>query len=110
MTLIGFTLVGNVLGLTPAIIWNTDRRRLTDEWNTNRRSIIAAGILAPLGYTLVLSALTTSQVSYVAPAREVGIVIGTAMGVLWLGEGYGLMRIWGSALIVAGVMVLALSP
>ena len=110
MTLIGFTLVGNVLGLTPAIIWNTDRRRVTDEWNTHRRSIVAAGILAPLGYTLVLIALTTSQVSYVAPAREVGIVIGTAMGVLWLGEGYGLMRIWGSALIVAGVMVLALSP
>jgi uncharacterized membrane protein len=71
---------------------------------------VAAGFLAPLGYTLVLIALTTSKVSYVAPAREVGIVLGTAMGVLWLGEGYGLTRIWGSALVVAGVITLALAP
>jgi uncharacterized membrane protein len=110
MTLIAFTLIGNVVGLSPAIIWNTDRKRLASEWSAHNRSIVSAGILAPLGYTLVLIALTTSQVSYVAPAREVGIVIGTAMGVLWLGEGYGLTRIWGSVLIVAGVMILALAP
>jgi uncharacterized membrane protein len=110
MTLIAFTLIGNVVGLSPAIIWNTDRKRLASEWSNHGRSIVAAGVLAPLGYTLVLIALTTSQVSYVAPAREVGIVMGTAMGVLWLGEGYGLNRIWGSVLIVAGVMILALAP
>ncbi len=110
MTLIGFTLIGNVVGLTPAIIWATDASRLRTEWRTHRLSIVAAGLLAPLGYTLVLIALTTSKVSYVAPAREVGIVLGTAMGVLWLGEGYGLTRIWGSGLVVAGVITLALAP
>jgi drug/metabolite transporter (DMT)-like permease len=109
MTLIGFTLIGNVIGLSPAV-WSAERADITEEWSQSRGSILAAGILAPLGYTLVLIALTTSQVSYVAPAREVGIVMGTAMGVLWLGEGYGFMRIWGSVLIVAGVMTLALAP
>jgi uncharacterized membrane protein len=52
----------------------------------------------------------TSRVSYIAPAREVGIVLGTAMGVLLLGEGYGLTRIWGAALIVAGCITLGLAP
>jgi drug/metabolite transporter (DMT)-like permease len=110
MTLIAFTLGGNVLGLMPAIIWGTEPGQIKAEWGAHRTSILVAGVLAPLGYTLVLLALTTSQVSYVAPAREVGIVAGAAMGVLWLGEGYGMTRIWGSALIVAGVITLALAP
>ncbi len=110
VTLIAFTLIGNVVGLTPSVFFNGDRTYLAEEWRIHNRSIVAAGILAPLGYVMVLIALTTSQVSYVAPAREVGIVIGTAMGVLWLGEGYGLMRIWGSVLLVAGVVLLAVAP
>jgi uncharacterized membrane protein len=67
-------------------------------------------VAAPLGYTLVLIALTTSRVSYIAPAREVGIVLGAALGVILLGEGYGLTRIWGAALIVAGCLTLGLAP
>jgi drug/metabolite transporter (DMT)-like permease len=110
ITLIGFTLIGNVIGLTPTIVRETGRELVTSEWKAHRRSIVAAGVLAPVGYTLVLIALTTSQVAYVAPAREIGIVIGTAMGVLWLGEGYGLTRIWGSVLIVMGAMLLAVAP
>jgi uncharacterized membrane protein len=103
-------MIGNFLGLTPAIILTVEPRRIRSEWEAHKRSIVAAGILAPLGYALVLIALTTSQVSYIAPAREVGIVLGAAMGVWLLGEGYGLNRIWGAALIVAGVVTLALAP
>jgi len=49
-------------------------------------------------------------VSYIAPTREVGIVIGTVLGVVLLGEGYGITRVWGSGLIVAGVLTVALAP
>ena len=77
------------------------------EWRLRGRSIVTAGILVPLAYTLVLAALTTSQVSYVAPVREVGIVIGAFLGVVFLGEGYGITRVLGSALIVGGVLGLA---
>jgi len=83
---------------------------LNCEWRRDWPRIVAAGILAPVGYLLVLVALTTTRVSYVAPSREIGIVLGTAMGVLLLGEGYGLSRIWGSAFVVAGVIVIALAP
>jgi uncharacterized membrane protein len=59
---------------------------------------------------LVLAALTSSRISYVAPAREFGIVIGAVLGVVRLGEGYGPWRVIGSLLIVGGVVVLAAAP
>jgi drug/metabolite transporter (DMT)-like permease len=109
VTLSLFDVSGNVLGLLPAVIaasWGELRK----EWDLDRARIVGAGLLAPVGYLLVLIALTTTRVSYIAPSREVGIVIGTAMGVLLLHEGFGLTRIWGSTLVVAGVVVIALAP
>ncbi len=80
------------------------------EWRERRRSVVAVGILAALGYVLVLVALTTSRVSYVAPTREVSIVLGVAMGVVLLGEPHGVPRIAGSLLVAAGVVLLGLAP
>lgn len=108
VTLNQFSLLGYVVLLAPLAY--RARGPLRDEWRENRASIIAAGILAPLAYLLVLIALTTSRVSYVAPAREVGIVLGALLGVAVLGEGYGRARIVGSVLIVAGVLTLGLAP
>lgn len=106
VTLNGFSMAGHFLVLTPfvAALGTTGMR---NEWRLRGRSIVAAGLLVPLAYTLVLAALTTSQVSYIAPVREVGIVIGAFLGVVFLGEGYGITRVLGSALIVAGVIGLA---
>ncbi|MBX6773155.1 MAG: EamA family transporter [Chloroflexi bacterium] len=70
-------------------------------------AVIAAGILAPLAYLLVLIALTFSQIAYVAPAREIGIVIGTALGTTSLKEPHSINRLIGSFLIVTGVFGLA---
>jgi drug/metabolite transporter (DMT)-like permease len=109
VTLSSFDTFGNVLGLLPALAV-AGAAALNREWHRDWPRIVAAGILAPLGYLLVLVALTTTRVSYVAPSREIGIVLGTAMGVLLLGEGYGLTRIWGSGLVVVGVVVIALAP
>ncbi|HUF54219.1 MAG TPA: EamA family transporter [Dehalococcoidia bacterium] len=110
LTVNGFAMAGNFIFLTPFALLAVERDILMREWTTKWRDIIAAGILAPLGYVLVLIALTTSRVSYIAPAREVGIVLGAALGVLVLGEGYGMTRIWGSVLIVAGCIVLGVAP
>ena len=105
MTLIIFSMAANFLVLAPLA-----RGRAADEWRKDWRPIVLAGVLTSVSYAFILIALTTSQVSYVAPSREIGIVFGTAMGVFLLGEGYGLTRIWGSALIVCGVIVLAVAP
>jgi uncharacterized membrane protein len=111
VTLNGFSMAGHMLVLTPlALYLGGGTGTIREEWRTHGRSAVVAGVLAPLGYLMVLAALTTSRISYVAPAREIGIVLGAAMGVLLLHEGYGSARIAGAALIVAGVITLAVAP
>ena len=109
LTLNQFAMAGHALILAP-IALRHGGRAVRHEWRERRGSILAAGVLAPLAYVLVLVALTTSRISYVAPVREVGIVIGAMLGVMLLGEGYGRWRIAGSLTILAGVLTLALAP
>ncbi|HSP55463.1 MAG TPA: DMT family transporter [Dehalococcoidia bacterium] len=107
VTLNGFSMAGHFLVLTPVVL-AAGTAAVNTEWRMRGGSIVAAGLLVPLAYTLVLAAMTTSQVSYIAPVREVGIVIGAFLGVVFLGEGYGVTRVLGSALIVAGVIGIAI--
>ncbi|HLZ08183.1 MAG TPA: DMT family transporter [Chloroflexota bacterium] len=80
------------------------------EFRERPAAVIAAGVLAPLAYLLVLQALTFSRVAYVAPAREIGIVFGTLLGVRSLHEPFPINRLVGAGFIVAGVFGLALAP
>ena len=65
-------------------------------------------MLVPAAYILVLTAMSFSPVSYVAPAREVSILIGTLMGTHLLSEGQSRRRIAAAATMVVGVVALAL--
>ena len=73
-------------------------------------SIFAVALLLFLAYGLVLSALQFSQISYIWPSREVGIVVGVTLGALVLKEPFGQGRILGSLLIVVGLAFLVLAP
>ncbi len=108
VTLNQFSIGGYVFLLWPLAY--RARQPLREEWRARGWTIVAAGVLAPLAYILVLVALTTSRVSYVAPAREVGIVLGALLGIVLLHEGYSRARIAGALLIVAGVLTLGLAP
>lgn len=92
--------------LTPAAL----RRRafVREVWRLHRREVIVVAAIAPLAYILVLTALAASPVSYVAPAREASILIGTIFGVRLLREGNTRARVLGALAIVAGLMGLAL--
>jgi len=75
------------------------------EWRLNRWSIVAAGCLSLVSYLLVLYALSLERVSYVGPARNLGIVFSVVLGAAFLGEKHGPVRLLGAALIVAGVAI-----
>ncbi len=107
--LMQFTSLGYLLILAPMALANRGKR-LRGEWSQNRVAIISAGLLSPAAYILVLFALTTSQVSYIGPSREVGIVLGAVLGVFFLREGFGISRIGGSLLVLIGVLTLGLAP
>lgn len=80
---------------------------LKDQWSQNRLFIIAVGVLSPLAYTLVLYAMMRAPLSYVAPVRELSMLIGVFVGARLLREGYSFARIAGTALMVLGVVMLA---
>jgi uncharacterized membrane protein len=56
----------------------------------------------------VLTALSFTPVSYIAPAREVSIVIGAFLGAKVLKEADGSRRVWAAVAMAAGVIALAL--
>jgi drug/metabolite transporter (DMT)-like permease len=84
------------------------RDALAYAWREERRAVLGIGLLEPGAYMMVLAALTLAPVSYVAPAREMSILIGAAMGAHLLGERDGGRRLAGAGAIVAGVFLLAL--
>jgi drug/metabolite transporter (DMT)-like permease len=78
------------------------------EWRTNRAAVLAVAGLSPLAYMLVLTALAISPVSYVAPAREIGILFGVLLGARTLAEADIGKRSIAAILMVGGVIALAL--
>jgi len=81
--------------------------RVRAEWRLNRRSIVVAGVSSLISYLLVLYALSRERVTYVGPARNLGIVFSVVLGALVLGERHTPMRLAGSVLIITGIAVAA---
>jgi drug/metabolite transporter (DMT)-like permease len=97
--------VGRALLLTPLAIKYSDQT--VTEWREHKYEAIACAVLIPFAYILVLTAMQFTPVSYVAPAREISILIGTAMGARLLGEGDVQRRLAGACAMVLGVVGLA---
>lgn len=98
--------VGRALLLTPLAVKYSDQTML--EWREHKYEAIACAVLIPLAYILVLTAMQFTPVSYVAPAREISILIGTVMGARLLGEGDVRRRLAGACAMVLGVVGLAI--
>jgi drug/metabolite transporter (DMT)-like permease len=97
--------LGRTVLLTPLALrqWENTRK----EWRTHRVEAVGVALLVPLSYILVLTAMQFTPVSYVAPAREISILIGTAMGTRLLAEGDVSRRLLGACAMVLGVVALS---
>lgn len=94
--------------LAPTILRNRDgaMQAMQGRWLL----AIAVGLLSPLGYILVLGALSLgAPLSIVAPAREMSMMIGALFGMLILGERVGAPRLAGCAVLLGGVLLLGSS-
>ena len=105
-----FLSIGTAAMLAPYILLHKGVDSVRTEWRANAVPITIAGLLTFAAYGLVLTAFSLSRVSYVAPAREVGIVISVMLGVFLLKEPFGRGRLLGSGFIVAGLALIAFSP
>ena len=105
-----FLTLGSAVGIAPYVLHQHGLAPIKQEWRENAWPIVVAGFLVFAAYGLVLTAFSLSRVSYISPAREVGIVVAVLMGVILLKEPFGRGRLLGSGVIVAGLVSIALSP
>ena len=101
---------GNVLRIAvlAPMAWR-DRTGLLTEVKKYRMPILIVAVLGPLGYILVLFAMKHAPIGHVAPMRELATLIGTYFGARLLKEQVTAIRLVGAALIVSGVVALAVT-
>jgi drug/metabolite transporter (DMT)-like permease len=80
-------------------------------WRRAHRAarVAACALLGTAAYLFVLTALRISPVSYVSPVREMSVVIGAWIGVRFMGEPGGALRIVASLLVALGVLTIAVA-
>ena len=101
---------GTAIAFVPYVLMTHGAQSIRSEWRVNAVSIVGVALLSFLAYGLILTALTFSRVSYIAPSREVGIVFGVLLGIVVLREPFGRGRLLGSGFLVVGLVIIALSP
>lgn len=92
--------------LTP-FAWRR-RAEVAREWREHRWHALAVAVLASTGYVLILTAMRFTPISYIAPAREISIVIGAFFGAKLLKETDAPRRLLAAAGMAAGIIALAL--
>ena len=97
--------LGRVLFLSPIAL--RQRNEVFKIWSSHRWETIGVALLNPLSYILVLTALIATPVSYIAPLREVSILIGTTMGTRLLAEEGARKRLLVSGMMLLGILALA---
>jgi len=98
---------GIALIMTPYALKN--RRKVLAEWQANRLAALGVSALSPAGFMIVLYVMSTEPVYYVAPMREISILVAAALGARLLKEGQPLRRCLAAAVMFSGVLTLALS-
>ncbi len=83
------------------------RSRVFALWRDHRWRVLGVAVFSPLAYTLVLFAFTFTPVIYVAPLREVSVLLTVLMGTLLLGEPSPGKRLGWAAVILTGIALLA---
>ncbi len=92
--------------LAPVVLRDAPAARAAMRGHWGRAVVV--GLVAPLGYILVLTALTMgAPLHIVAPMRELSVMLGALLGMWLLREPVSPARLGGTGLILAGVALLA---
>jgi len=93
-----------LLALLPA-----ERRRLPALRQQGLPMLVVTGLMMTCTYGLVLIAMAlTEEVSYVVALRQLSIPVGVLMGILWLKEPASRAKAFGTLVMLAGLMMVAL--
>ncbi len=82
------------------------REQIREELRENWRLILWSGPIMMASFLTFRYGLNMSPVSYAVPVRQVSIVIGVLIGILFLKESFGRIRFVSALLIMAGVVLI----
>ena len=99
--------LSRIVMLTP-LAMKREPGAISRAWRDHRKTVIAIGVLSPISYILVLTAMVFTPVSYVAPARELSILFAALLGAHALKEGDATRRTLAALGMVLGITGLAL--
>lgn len=99
------TNAGRFLILTPFAlrVWP----KVKEQWRLHKWEAAGVGFLSPFAYILILTAMVFTPVSYIAPAREISILIGAVLGARFFSEGNVPRRLAGTAAMVMGLIAIS---
>ena len=105
-----FVFGGGVFSLI-FLIWRKeyDLSSIKTEMYSSWKLLLICGICSCFAYILILQAYTLSQVSYVAPFREIGVAFGVLLGYIALKEKISNIKILGVGTILVGSVIISLS-
>ncbi len=105
-----FLQLGGGLGMMVIQSRLEKREAFIDEARRHWKILVVGGLLQFAAYTLVLTALTFSPVSYVGPLREISILVAVGYGAVVLKERVTIVRTAGALFIASGGATIALAP
>ena len=105
-----FLQLGGGLGMMVIQSRLETREAFIDEARRHWKILVVGGLLQFAAYTLVLTALTFSPVSYVGPLREISILVAVGYGAIVLKERVTITRAAGAVFIASGGAAIALAP
>ncbi len=84
------------------------RSQITAEWRENWRLILLSGPIMMASFLTFRYGLKLAPMSYAVPVRQVSILVGVLIGVVFLGESFGRVRLASAMLILAGAFLIRL--
>jgi drug/metabolite transporter (DMT)-like permease len=94
--------------LAPFVLKQYGWKRLTQTWHTQGSRLVLPAVLGVSAYLLALLAYRIAPLSYSGAVREVSVVMGAFAGWHFFGEKMGSIRLIGSFVIFAGILIVAM--
>ncbi|MBN1919329.1 MAG: EamA family transporter [Verrucomicrobia bacterium] len=88
------------------VVGRARRKRALSEWRVNKRGVCLVSVISVASYLLIVIALQYGNVTLITVGRNVGIVLSTFAGGLFLKEAVSWRRVVGAVLITLGVAAL----
>ncbi len=82
------------------------RGRVMAEWRVHPKLIVLAGPVILASFLSFRLGLQLAPVSYAVPVRQVGLLIGVLIGIVFLRESFGRIRLTSAGLILLGVVLI----